>query len=42
MTPGYNGSDFWKFYQSYETINWDYIKSMRAIYENENFVLYIK
>ena len=42
MAPGYNGSDFWKFYQSYETINWDYIKSMRAIYENENFVLYIK
>ena len=42
MAPGYDGSDFWKFYQSYETINWDYIDSMRAIYENENFILYIK
>ena len=42
MAPGYGGSDFWKFYQSYETINWDYIDSMRAIYENENFILYIK
>ncbi len=42
VTPGYNGPDFWKFYQTYETINWDYIDTMRAIYENENFILYVK
>ncbi|MBQ7613457.1 MAG: glycosyltransferase family 39 protein [Butyrivibrio sp.] len=42
MSPGYSGDDFWKFYQTYETINWDYIDTMRAIYENENFILYIK
>ena len=42
MTPGYSGPDFWKFYQTYETINWDYIDTMRAIYENERFILYIK
>ncbi len=42
MTPGYSGEDFWKFYQNYETMDWDYIETMRAIYENENFILYIK
>ncbi len=42
LEPGYSGPDFWKFYQTYETINWDYIDTMRAIYENENFILYIK
>ena len=42
LEPGYSGPDFWKFYQTYETIDWDYIDSMRNIYENENFILYIK
>ncbi len=42
MTPGYGGEDFWKFYQTYETIDWDYVKSLRAIYENERFILYVK
>lgn len=42
MQPGYQGSDFWKFYQTYDTINWDYISTMRAVYENESFILYIK
>ncbi len=42
MTPGYSGEDFWKFYQTYETINWDYIDTMRVTYENENFILYTK
>ncbi len=40
--PGYSGEDFWKFYQNYETMDWDYIESMRVIYENENFILYVK
>jgi hypothetical protein len=42
LEPGYSGPDFWKFYQTYETIDWDYIDTMRNIYENENFILYIK
>ena len=42
LTPGYSGGDFWKYYQTYETIDWDYIDSMRPIYENENFILYVK
>ncbi len=42
LEPGYSGPDFWKYYQTYETINWDYVDTMRAIYENENFILYIK
>ncbi len=42
MTPGYSGPDFWKFYQTYETINWDYLATMREIYSNENFILYTK
>lgn len=42
FTPGYSGADFWKFYQTYETINWDYISTMRTVYENENFILYTK
>ncbi len=42
MDPGYSGEDFWKFYQTYETIDWDYVKTLRAIYENERFILYVK
>ena len=42
QTPGYIGEDFWKFYQTYETIDWEYIKSLRSIYENERFILYVK
>ena len=40
--PGYAGADFWKFYQTYETIDWEYIDTMRVSYENENFILYTK
>ncbi|WP_158588657.1 glycosyltransferase family 39 protein [Butyrivibrio sp. X503] len=39
---GYSGEDFWKFYQTYETIDWDYLATLRVLYENDNFVLYIK
>ncbi|RKM58974.1 hypothetical protein D6856_11375 [Butyrivibrio sp. XB500-5] len=42
MTPGYSGDDFWKFYQTYETIDWDYLNTLHVLYENENFILYIK
>lgn len=42
FTPNYSGEDFWKFYQTYETIDWDYLKTMHVIYENDNFVLYVK
>ncbi len=42
LEPGYNGENFWKFYQTYDTINWDYVSTMRIIYENEDFILYIK
>jgi hypothetical protein len=42
FTPDYSGEDFWKFYQTYETIDWDYLKTMHVIYENDNFVLYVK
>ncbi|WP_026509359.1 ArnT family glycosyltransferase [Butyrivibrio sp. LC3010] len=41
MYEGYNGPDLWKFYQTYETIPWDYVNANYFIfYENENFVLY--
>lgn len=42
LQSGYSGEDFWKFYQTHETINWDYLKSMRVIYESEDFILYVK
>lgn len=42
FTPGYSGPDFWKYYQTYETINWEYIDTMRCSYENEDFILYTK
>ncbi len=42
MSPGYSGNDFWKFYVSYDSINWDYISTMMAIYENEDFIVYVK
>ncbi len=41
-TPNYSGEDFWKFYQTYETIDWDYLKTMHVLYENEDLVLYVK
>ncbi len=41
MKEGYDGPDNWKFYQTYETLPWDYINSEFYIfYENEDFVLY--
>ncbi len=41
LEEGYTGSDAWKFYQTYETLPWDYINSeMYVFYENENFILY--
>lgn len=39
---GYSGENFWKFYQTYETIDWDYIDTMRQIYQNEDVILYVK
>ena len=42
LEPGYSGPDFWKYYQTFETIDWDYVSTMRSIYENEHFILYIK
>ena len=42
LQSGYSGEDFWKFYQTHETINWDYLKTMRVIYESEDFILYVK
>ncbi len=41
MDENYNGADFWKFYQSYDTIDWDTLVSdYYVFYENEDFVLY--
>ena len=40
--PDYKGEDFWKFYQTYETIDWNYLNTMHVLYENDNLVLYIK
>ncbi|MCR5402497.1 MAG: glycosyltransferase family 39 protein [Butyrivibrio sp.] len=42
LTPNYSGPEFWKFYQTYESIDWDYIDKMRCVYENEDFILYTK
>ncbi len=42
LEAGYSGEDFWKFYQTYETIDWEYIDTLRKSYENENFILYTK
>ncbi|MBO4458301.1 MAG: glycosyltransferase family 39 protein [Butyrivibrio sp.] len=42
FVPEYTGEDFWKFYQTYETIDWNYLNSMHVLYENDNLVLYIK
>ena len=42
MDPDYSGPDFWKFYQNYDSIDWDYLDTLRISYENENFILYTK
>ena len=39
---GYQGEDLWKYYQTYETIPWGYIRTMHVIYENDDFILYVK
>lgn len=42
LEPGRTGDNTWKFFEDYDTIDWDYIDTMRPIYENENFILYVK
>ena len=42
LEPGRTGDNKWKFYRDYDTIDWDYIETMHPIYENENFILYVK
>ena len=32
----------WEFYQSYETVPWDYIKGMEPIYQNKEYTVYVK
>ncbi len=40
--PGYSGQDVWKFYQNYNSIDWDYLDSMHIEYQNDNFILYTR
>ena len=42
LDPDYSGPDFWKFYQNYDSIDWDYLNTLRVVYENDNFILYTK
>ena len=42
LDKDYSGEDFWKFYQNYETIDMDYLSTLRVLYENEDYILYIK
>ena len=42
LEPGRTSDDAWKFYADYQTIDWDYVNRMYPIYENENFILYVK
>lgn len=32
----------WEFYQSYESIPWDYIDGMNPVYENKEYTVYVK
>ena len=42
MEPGKLGEDAWKYYTTYETIDWDYLDTMHIQYENEDLILYTK
>ncbi len=42
LEPGKSGVNTWKFYADYDTIDWNYVDRMHPIYENENFILYVK
>ncbi|MCR5657604.1 MAG: hypothetical protein K6G06_09100, partial [Butyrivibrio sp.] len=42
LEPGKSGVNAWKFYADYDTIDWNYVGRMHPIYENENFILYVK
>ncbi len=32
----------WEFYQSYDSIPWEYISGMEILYENEEYIVYVK
>ncbi len=32
----------WEFYQNYESIPWEYLKGMEPVYENREYVVYVK
>ena len=42
MEPGYNGEYLSRFYQVYQTIDWDYLDTMHIQYENDSIILYTK
>lgn len=42
MTPDYHGEYASRFYQTYETIDWEYLSTMHIQYENDSIILYIK
>ena len=42
MDPEYSGEYLSRFYQVYETINWEYLDTMHIQYENDSIILYTK
>lgn len=42
MKPAYEGSYLSRFYQTYETMDWEYLDTMHILYENDSIVLYTK
>jgi hypothetical protein len=42
MDSGYKGEFLSRFYQVYETINWEYLDTMHIQYENDSIILYTK
>ncbi|WP_029232061.1 glycosyltransferase family 39 protein [Butyrivibrio sp. VCB2006] len=42
LDPGYKGEYLSRFYQTQETIDWEYLDSMHIQYENDSIILYTK
>ena len=42
MEEGYSGQYLSRFYQTYETIDWEYLSTMHIQYENDSIILYTK
>ncbi len=42
LDPNYRGAEASRFYQTYDSMDWDYLDTMHIQYENDSIILYTK